>query len=135
LQVAPRLPRLVADAGALNQVFLNLIKNAAESFEGRGGRIRVELRAEAEEVVVEVRDDGPGIALEDLDALFDPFFTTKQSSGGTGLGLSISQRIVHAHAGRIEVESERGRGTTVRVILPVTGRSSEGAVGSLSEPT
>lgn len=129
LNVAPEVPSLVADSGALNQVFLNLIKNAAESFGGRGGRIGIDLRKEADEVVVEVKDDGPGIGTEDLNVLFEPFFTTKQSRGGTGLGLSISQRIVHAHGGRIEVESEQGSGTTFRVILPINQHAREGTAG------
>ncbi|MAI77756.1 MAG: hypothetical protein CL917_02330 [Deltaproteobacteria bacterium] len=125
VQVEPRLPKIFADAGALNQVFLNLIKNSSESIGLSGGRVVVtaEFLEETQEVVVEVVDDGPGIDPEILHSLFDPFFTTKDASGGTGLGLSMSQGIVHAHGGRLEVESEPNVRTVFRVILPVAGPS------------
>ena len=78
-------------------------------------------------VVVEIQDDGPGIAPELRDRLFEPFFSTKPAGRGTGLGLSISQRIVAEHGGTIELDSEQGRGTTARVRLPVQ-RAAEGQV-------
>ena len=119
LEVEPGLPRLFADAGALNQVFLNLIKNAAESLDGDSGQIGVRLHRCEDEVVVEVQDDGEGIPEEIQPSLFEPFFTTKETMGGTGLGLSISRGIVIAHGGRIEVVSRKGEGTTFRIFLPL----------------
>jgi signal transduction histidine kinase len=116
--IAPDLAPVEGDARALNQVFLNLLKNAAEAFEGRRGRVQVCARPEGGTIVVEIRDDGPGIAPEIQARLFEPFFTTKPAGRGTGLGLSISQRIVSEHGGRIEIESAPGSGTCVRVWLP-----------------
>ena len=130
LEVEPGLPRLFADAGALNQVFLNLIKNAAESLDGDSGQIGVRLHRCEDEVVVEVQDDGEGIPEEVLPSLFEPFFTTKEKLGGTGLGLSISRGIVMAHGGRIEVESQKGEGTTFRICLPLEGPAKEIVAGS-----
>jgi signal transduction histidine kinase len=125
-ELAPDLPLLEGDARSLNQVFLNLLKNAAEAYEGRHGRVEVRARAEGGAVIVEIRDDGPGIAPELRDRLFEPFFTTKAAGKGTGLGLSISQRIVTEHGGRIELDSAAGGGTCARVTLPVR-RAAEGA--------
>jgi two-component system NtrC family sensor kinase len=126
--IPDNLPPVEGDARALNQVFLNLLKNAAEAFEGRRGRVEVHARLEEEQVVVEVRDDGPGVPVELQERLFEPFFTTKPAGKGTGLGLSISQRIVTEHGGRIEFDSEPGRGTRVRVRLPARGtREAAGA--------
>ena len=112
-------PALVlADARALNQVFLNLIKNAAEAFAGMGGHIEVDVREEGSWVVVEVRDDGPGIPESILNRLFEPFVTTKETTRGSGLGLSISLRIVEDHDGSIEIQPREGPGTVARVALP-----------------
>jgi signal transduction histidine kinase len=124
-ELPERLPPIVADARALNQVFLNLLKNAAEAMEGEGGNVWVETTADTEEVVVRIRDDGPGIDPETRSRIFEPFFTTKQAGRGTGLGLSISHRIVLEHDGRLEVDSERGRGTTFTVALPLPGECDE----------
>jgi signal transduction histidine kinase len=116
---ASGLPTLRGDAPALNQVFLNLLKNSAEALDGRGGTICVGTRLEEASIMIEIRDDGPGIAPELLPRLFEPFFTTKEGGRGTGLGLSICQRIVSEHGGTITVESQLGRGTTFRVSLPL----------------
>jgi signal transduction histidine kinase len=108
---------------ALNQVFLNLLKNATESFESGAGAVWVTARAEEGAVVVEIRDDGPGIAPEVRERLFEPFVTTKVGRG-SGLGLSISRKIVEEHGGRLELESALGAGTcvTLRFPLPDEGR-------------
>jgi signal transduction histidine kinase len=123
--IAPDLRLTEGDARALNQVFLNLLKNSAEAFEGRRGSTRVSARTEGSEILVEIRDDGPGIPAEVQARLFEPFFTTKPAGRGTGLGLSISQRIVTEHGGRIQLESVPGRGTCVRVWLPTQGASEK----------
>jgi signal transduction histidine kinase len=104
----------------LKQVFLNLVVNAAQAVE-RGGGVRIHTREEGERVVVSVEDEGCGIACEILERIFDPFFTTKPVGKGTGLGLSISYEIVRRHGGQMAVSSTPGRGTKVRVELPLAG--------------
>ena len=114
------LPTIHADSGALNQVFLNLIKNAAESFGENGGCIRVILSSEVDAVVVTIGDNGPGIPADVIPLLFDPFFTTKGAGEGTGLGLSISRNIINAHDGELNVETEVGNGTRFTIRLPAS---------------
>ena len=102
----------------LNQVFMNLLVNAAHAIEVRG-TITVRTGIQDVEVWVEIADTGKGIAAEGLKRVFDPFYTTKPIGHGTGLGLSLSYGIIQKHHGRIEVQSEVGKGTTFRVWLPV----------------
>jgi PAS domain S-box-containing protein len=104
----------------LEQVFLNLIVNAAQAIEG-SGTIRLRTDTRDGEVEVAIADDGRGIDPAHLDRIFDPFFTTKAAGEGTGLGLSISHEIVRRHGGRMDVRSTPGRGTEFRVRLPLAG--------------
>jgi signal transduction histidine kinase len=113
------LPRVLGDPGALNQVFLNLIKNAAESVAGGPGSVRVEASVRDGSLRVSVSDDGAGMSPEVQQQLFEPFFTTKEGGRGTGLGLSICQQIVERHGGTIEVSSTEASGTTMTVTLPI----------------
>ncbi|MCE9601654.1 MAG: PAS domain S-box protein [Gemmatimonadetes bacterium] len=117
----PALPVTWADAGQLQQVFLNLIANAEQALAGVEGtrRITVSSRREGESIVVGVRDSGPGIAPEHLPHIFNPFYTTKPRGIGTGLGLSISDGIVRGHDGTVRVQSDMGAGALFEVILPV----------------
>jgi signal transduction histidine kinase len=119
--LADRVPLLFGDGRALNQVFLNLLKNATEALRGRGGTVSVYLGEEDGSIVVRVADDGPGIPPECLGRLFEPFYTTKRAGDGTGLGLAISRRIVSDHGGSIEVESTGGEGSRFCVRLPIRG--------------
>ncbi len=115
----------------LAQAFSNLLLNAAQAFPANDpARNVIELvtSLHREGVAVEVRDTGQGIAPEVLPRIFDPFFTTKPTSGGTGLGLSIALRIVADHRGRIEVETERGKGSLFRVVLPAAAAEQAKAV-------
>jgi PAS domain S-box-containing protein len=110
-----------ANEGRLGQVFLNLLVNAAQAIPEGGverNEIRIVTRSHAGQVAIEVRDTGSGMSPEHLEKLFEPFFTTKPVGVGTGLGLSICQDIVTGFGGRMEVESEVGKGSTFRVILP-----------------
>jgi signal transduction histidine kinase len=128
-RVGSDVPDLLADPHQLRQLFSNLLANAFDAMGGQGHiDIRVSLRPGDEEpaaggdapspdVVVEVRDDGPGIAPDDLERIFSPFFTTKPQ--GTGLGLAIVRKVVDAHDGHIDAISAPGRGATFRVTLPV----------------
>lgn len=112
------IPRITAFGSELNQVWTNLIDNAADAA-GEGGRITLRTRREDDEVVVEIEDDGTGIPDDVLPKIFDAFFTTKGPGLGTGLGLQITNRIVVLqHGGEITVESEPGR-TIFRVRLPI----------------
>ena len=122
------VPAVEGNEARLGQVFLNLIVNAAQSMpEGRADQneIHVVTRLDDEgRVVVEIRDTGSGIAESVLSSIFLPFFTTKPIGVGTGLGLSICHRIVTALGGRIMVESQVGKGTVIRTILPVAKREA-----------
>jgi signal transduction histidine kinase len=113
------LPRLRCHPTQIGQVFANLLVNAAQAIE-RQGVIRIRTRQEGSEVVVRISDTGHGMTPETRARLFTPFFTTKPRGQGTGLGLSVSQSIIARHQGRIEVESEPGKGTTFTVALPLT---------------
>ena len=121
--LAPDVPQVFADAHQLQQVLLNLTINAEQAMlaaHGRGSLIvRTRFDRKRELVVLEVRDDGPGIAPEVQTRIFDPFFTTKDVGKGTGLGLTVAYAIVEDHGGRIRLESTPGTGTTFLVELPV----------------
>ena len=113
------LPQVECVPSQLNQVFMNMLVNAAQAIEAQG-TITIRTGADsAGEVWVEIADTGRGIPPAHMNRIFDPFFTTKPVGKGTGLGLSLSYGIVQKHRGRIEVTSEPGLGTTFRVTLPV----------------
>ncbi|MBJ6727152.1 PAS domain S-box protein [Geomonas sp. Red875] len=112
------IPQIKGLPQQLNQVFLNLLVNAAHAIEEKG-EITVATRQEGDQVLITVRDSGCGIPEEIRHRIFEPFFTTKKVGQGTGLGLSISYDIIKKHQGRIEVESNPGVGTTFTVRLPV----------------
>ena len=113
------LPRVHCVPSQLNQVFMNLLVNAAQAIEERGAIVIRTGRTGDDWVWVEISDTGCGIEPEVLPSIFDPFFTTKQVGKGTGLGLALSRGIVERHGGRIEIESEAGKGTTFIIHLPV----------------
>ena len=128
-EIDPEL-RLNGFPGQIDQVFMNLISNAAQALGTRdsGGTIRIAARKQAEDVEITVADDGPGIPADVIPKIFDPFFTTKDVGEGSGLGLSIVHGIVDRHGGRIMVESQVGTGTTFRIVLPVRAAATAGAV-------
>ncbi len=121
-------PRVItADPDRLEQVFVNLLNNAADAMPN-GGKVVVEGAygtANGNHLVVTFADTGSGIPKEHLSRIFDPFFSTKLKDKGTGLGLSISYAIIRDHGGQIEVTSQAGRGTTFRVLLPTGGTRRE----------
>ena len=128
--VPPDLPRIYVDGTRIRQVLLNLLSNAGR-FTERGG-VTVEVVRQDHEVVISVRDTGPGIARDDQGRLFEPFQqldgSIRRQHSGSGLGLSISQRFVEMHGGRMWLESELGVGTTFYFSLPIDGGAS-GIVG------
>jgi two-component system, NtrC family, sensor kinase len=113
------LPEVECLPMQLNQVFMNLAVNAAHAMGESRGTITVRTGVDGEQVWIEFADNGCGIPEAVLPRIFDPFFTTKPVGKGTGLGLSLSYGIVQNHHGRIEVDSEVGKGTTFRVTLPI----------------
>ena len=120
-KVFGELPRVSCSPSQINQVILNLLTNAAQATSDKDGTIIVRTgRRGANEVTVQVADNGQGIPEAVLPKIFDPFFTTKEVGKGTGLGLSISYKIVESHGGRLEVQSKPGVGTRFTIILPVT---------------
>jgi signal transduction histidine kinase len=114
--------RITGDQDRLSQLFDNLISNALK-YTSEGGRVEVTLRKEAGAALVEVRDTGIGISVADQSRIYDRFFrastATEQSIPGAGLGLTIAKAIAEAHGGHIEIESEEGVGSTVRVDFPL----------------
>ncbi len=108
-------PHVLADPGLLERVFFNLLLNAAQAIQF-SGNVKISARVEDGHVLVSFSDNGPGIQKEFLEKIFDPFFTTKTQ--GSGLGLAQSKKYVEIHAGKIEVQSEVGGGTTFTVCLP-----------------
>jgi two-component system NtrC family sensor kinase len=113
------LPAITCAPSQINQVFLNLITNAAQVLPPQGGEITLYTRLENDGVAIDVADNGTGIPPDVLPKIFDPFFTTKEIGKGTGLGLSISYQIIKDHGGRINVESQVGHGTKFTVWLPL----------------
>ncbi|MGB9235792.1 MAG: ATP-binding protein [Terriglobales bacterium] len=122
--LAEGLPRLQCDPSQIEQVLLAIIVNAADAMP-RGGNLWVEslLSEDGSHISMVVRDDGAGIPPEIMPKIFEPFVTTKDLNHGTGLGLAVSRGIVERHSGKISIESEVGKGTTVTITLPVPGRS------------
>ncbi len=118
-KLAPRLPMSPLDAVQIQQVLVNLIKNAMQAMT-KNGALTLQTGEGSDGVWVSVADDGGGIPQEQINRIFEPFYTTKKK--GTGLGLMIVQRIVRTHGGRIELESRPGSGTTFRIWLPLHER-------------
>jgi signal transduction histidine kinase len=127
------LPAVVCNIGELNQVFLNLIVNAAHAIHDAGkdvntGEIKICTAVSGDSVVIRVSDNGCGVAAENLSKLYDPFFTTKEVGRGTGQGLAITHSIiVDKHGGTISVGSEVGKGTEFTLRLPIAGRCARTA--------
>ena len=115
--VASNLPKVKADPFQLQDVFMNLLRNAKEAMK-EGGEIVVRMYSTEDWVIADILDTGEGIPQENLEHIFQPFFTTKPHGQGIGLGLSICQRIILNHKGEIHVTSQLGKGTTFTVRLP-----------------
>ena len=123
--LAAGLPQVFADGHQVKQVLLNLLMNAEQAMLGAHGRGTIVIRTwhdgAKQMVVLEVNDDGPGVAEDVQGKIFDPFFTTKEVGKGTGLGLTVAYAIVQEHGGRITLKSQRGSGASFFVELPVSG--------------
>jgi signal transduction histidine kinase len=127
---ASHAPRVLGEAHDLGQAVLNLLVNALDALEehrpGGGGRIDVRLAQENGEIQVEVRDDGPGVAEEELPRIADLFYTTKAPGKGTGLGLGIVHQVAARHGGRVELRSKPGQGFCATLVLPIAADDRSG---------
>ena len=123
-EYAEGLPKVAGRGGELNQVWANLIDNAADAVDGRGS-ITVKAFPDGDRVAVEVVDNGPGIPREVQGRIFEPFFTTKEVGAGVGLGLDVVRRVVAGHGGEVSVESQPGE-TRFKVTLPVSSTENGG---------
>jgi two-component system NtrC family sensor kinase len=117
--LAPGLPRVMADGSQFQQVFMNILMNAVQAMGERGTLTIVTRRGTPDCIEVAISDTGQGIPPDQIDRIFDPFFTTKTSGKGTGLGLSIAYGIVTTHRGAISVRSEVGKGSTFTIRMPI----------------
>ncbi|CAB1064945.1 hypothetical protein D1BOALGB6SA_9742 [Olavius sp. associated proteobacterium Delta 1] len=122
----PNLPDLLGSEDQLQQVFMNLVSNAAEAMESGGGRLTIETKhlLREDKLQINFKDTGPGIPEEDIPKLFEPFFTTKKKGKGVGLGLSVAYGIIQEHDGSIYVKSKVERGTTFQLKLPLKSVST-----------
>ncbi len=100
-----------------------MMNNSLDAFDSMGGTIYIETSLGENNVLIQIADNGPGIAKENLNRVFEPFFTTKPVGKGTGLGLSICYGIVKNMGGEITVTSEQGKGTAFQIVIPLKGKS------------
>jgi signal transduction histidine kinase len=121
LELAPDLPKTLADFHQMQQVFVNIVNNAEQAMvDAHGkGRLVVKTLKAGNMIQISFADNGPGIPEENINRIFDPFFTTKEVGKGTGLGLSICYGLVEAHGGRIYAQSKLGQGATFVVEIPI----------------
>lgn len=119
------LPPIQASATEMQQVLMNILHNAVDAMEKSGGTIHILSRTDTDRIRIAIADTGPGIPASNLGRLFDPFFTTKPVGKGTGLGLSICYGIIHKMGGRIDVESQVGKGTTFHIELPLSDSAAK----------
>ena len=113
------LPAIKAKSEEIQQIFLNIIRNAVQAMEGKG-HLTISTRHSEDIITIEIQDNGPGIPPEYLAKVFDPFFTTKEQGKGTGLGLNIVHNLVEKYGGQIQVESKLGEGTCFKITFPVS---------------
>lgn len=113
------LPKIDCYPSKLNQLFLNIITNACQAMKKEGGQLIVSTQLEDDQAVLRFRDQGIGMTEETMSKIFDPFFTTKEVGEGTGLGMSIAYKIIQAHAGSIDVQSVLGKGSEIKISLPI----------------
>jgi signal transduction histidine kinase len=121
VEMAPELPSIITDADALEQILINVLINAGQAADKEDSRIVLRVVAGASwenRIIIEVEDNGSGMDQVTKNSIFNPFFTTKPRGKGTGLGLYITRNLIEGLGGGIEVESEPGRGSLFRIIIP-----------------
>jgi signal transduction histidine kinase len=119
LDLPDNLPDVFADPRQVEQILGNLVVNACQAM-GAGGKLTISAKEKMEIVAIAVKDTGTGITREDLNKIFEPLFSTKAK--GIGLGLAVSRKLAGANSGRIEVESELGKGSTFTLYVPVSSQ-------------
>jgi len=119
IDIESPLPPVYGNKQKLEQVFINLLMNALEAISGKTSLVSVKAYQSEDNLIVEFQDEGLGISSENISRLTEPFYTTKQQEGGTGLGLSIVYSIVNEHNGTMDIQSVRGKGTIVKITLPL----------------
>jgi signal transduction histidine kinase len=136
VELAPDLPKTMADFHQMQQVFVNIINNAEQAMieAHRKGKLVVKTQRVSNMIRISFADNGPGISQENMKRIFDPFFTTKEVGKGTGLGLSICYGLVEAHGGRIYARSKLGQGATVVVEMPIVSQNQLVAEAALLNP-
>ena len=112
------MPHVEAYGGQLNQVFMNILDNAAFAIQDKGD-VWIRLKSDGNNAIIEFEDNGCGMDEETRKKVFDPFFTTKEVGQGTGLGMAISYKVIKNHKGRIDLISEKGKGSKFTIILPL----------------
>lgn len=125
-KIDPNEPQLIGDSQAIEQVVLNVIKNAVDALEGQAqSKIEISVHRDTNDhsLVAEFKDNGPGVSGENIQRVFEPFFSTKPPGKGTGLGLALCNRVIQDHHGEISLTSEPGSGATVRIRLPADTES------------
>ncbi|MBN2419674.1 MAG: HAMP domain-containing histidine kinase, partial [Deltaproteobacteria bacterium] len=131
------LPSVSGDTNQLEQVFLNLISNARDAMDDITGKKELTISSYLTEedgieyIGISVKDTGVGIPDENRNKIIEPFFTTKPVGKGTGLGLSLCFSIIESHEGRIEIKSKPGKGTEVKILIPVKGTGKEKSDGKI----
>lgn len=118
------MPTVEAYGGQLNQVFMNILDNAFYAIKEKGD-VYIRVKTEDKNAIIEIEDNGLGMSRETVQSVFDPFFTTKPVGQGTGLGMSISYKVINSHNGQIKVESEVGKGTKFKIILPLEQKRTD----------
>jgi len=119
ISLEENLPEIMGSASEMQQVFLNLINNALDALDKKGGEIKITAQQKDDIIQISLEDNGPGIPKANLARIFDPFFTTKMVGKGTGLGLSICYGIINKMGGKIEVQSMLDYGTTFTISIPI----------------
>lgn len=125
LDIPADIPKIHGNAPEIKQVLLNIICNAIDAVEGQG-RLKIHVAVKKPWLVVSVRDDGYGIAEQDIQRIFDPFFTTKPIGKGTGIGLSTCYNIIQQHQGKIRIDSELGKGSVFHICFPLEEKYTDG---------
>ena len=125
MDIPANIPKINGNAPEIKQVLLNIICNAIDAVEGQG-LLKISVKVNEKRLLISVRDNGYGIAEQDIERIFDPFFTTKPLGKGMGIGLFTCYNIIQQHQGKIRVESELGKGSVFHICFPLEEKYLDG---------